>query len=77
LQVQVSPNPATEVITVRTPGYGNTVALYNQAGQLVRSAQFQENNTELRLQVAELPRGAYRLEVRGESGVANVMVNII
>ena len=77
LQVQVSPNPATEVITVRTPGHGNTVALYNQAGQLVKSAQFQENITELRLQVAELPRGAYRLEVRGESGVANVMVSII
>ena len=77
IQVQISPNPATEFITVRTSGQGNTVALYNQAGQLVRSAQFQDGNAELRLQVAGLPRGAYRLEVRGESGVTNVVVNII
>jgi hypothetical protein len=37
MQVQVSPNPATDIITVRAPGYRNTVTLYNQAGQAVKS----------------------------------------
>ncbi|MFM7400497.1 MAG: PKD domain-containing protein, partial [Bacteroidota bacterium] len=77
MQVQVSPNPATDVITVRAPGYRNTVTLYNQAGQPVKSSQFEEYQPELRLQVSGLPRGAYRLEVRGEEGVANVMVSIL
>ncbi|MFN9110777.1 MAG: PKD domain-containing protein, partial [Bacteroidota bacterium] len=77
IQVQISPNPATDIITVKTSGCENTVTLYNQAGQPVQTAYIQKNEYELRLPVYGLPGGTYRLEVRGENGVANVMVTII
>jgi len=76
MQVQVAPNPATDYILVKAQG-SVAVSLYNQSGQRVAAAAIPENEREVRLQTASLPRGCYRLEVKGEDGVVNMMVTLL
>ncbi len=69
--ISMSPNPATELITVTADDPINRIAIYNINGQLVMTA----NNTNS-LAVSTLSNGAYILRAELDAGVWNEQLMI-
>jgi hypothetical protein len=70
---RVFPNPANHVLHIRFMDGMNmdlyTIGIYNQLGQLVQPFQQYKNlNGQTTLNVADLPKGLYRLAIRNEDG---------
>ncbi len=58
--IQLYPNPATDVVIIKSPAESGTVHVFDLLGQTVRSGILNEGG-ELRLDVSTLPRGIYSL----------------
>lgn len=68
--IKISPNPATDVITVSAKGF-NQVEIINFLGQVV----YQNNLTDIRqINVANLNAGIYFVRVKGDSTVTKKFV---
>lgn len=69
----LSPNPATDFISVQGPGIGigkNKFSLINTIGQLVFAEEIISTNTnQITISVSSLPRGLYFLRIDTESSV--------
>ncbi len=65
----VQPNPASDRVSIRLPGYsGNwTYRLFGPNGQLLQQASV-SGSGETSLSVAELPAGLYCLDIRDKTG---------
>jgi choice-of-anchor B domain-containing protein len=81
LIAHISPNPATERLTIRLQSEAASTAwscrLLNAAGQVFRSAEM-ENQTELALPLQGIPSGLYFVEIRDHAGATalrKVVVN--
>ncbi|MBM3404382.1 MAG: T9SS type A sorting domain-containing protein [Bacteroidetes bacterium] len=74
-KITVSPNPASEIITVKAPVALNEVFLMNNIGQVVFSAR--TDNTTISINVTDLQSGIYVLKVKNGKTYVNkkVVVN--
>ena len=79
LGVQISPNPAQDVLNIRLQNQGPSNwswSLRNAAGQTI-SAGNEQLSTETSVQLSGLPQGLYFVEIRdseGKSAVRKVVV---
>ena len=63
-QIEVFPNPAKTTISIvlkQASTQTNSVSIYSVEGQLIRQVSFSEN--QLNLDIGQLPKGLYLLQV--------------
>ncbi|MFW5754658.1 MAG: T9SS type A sorting domain-containing protein [Marinilabiliaceae bacterium] len=65
--VQIWPNPATDVLNVKTKEYFKVVELLNMTGQIEKKVEV-KSEKELSISVGDSPRGLYLLRVTPVSG---------
>lgn len=65
--LQISPNPSSSVVKIESSSAIESVSLYNTQGQKIIVTYALNGNTA-ELNVVELPKGVYTLEVVGTSG---------
>lgn len=66
-RLTIYPNPASEKISMNVDGFrAEKIVIYDLQGKIVK----QDNNNLTEIQISDLPRGAYFLEVSGENKIA-------
>ncbi|MGM0375305.1 MAG: T9SS type A sorting domain-containing protein [Bacteroidota bacterium] len=66
-EAQIWPNPATDVLNVRTKEDFKVVELLNMTGQIEKKVEF-KGEKEISISVGDSPRGLYLLRVTPVSG---------
>ncbi|MFO8086423.1 MAG: T9SS type A sorting domain-containing protein [Bacteroidales bacterium] len=75
MEMSIYPNPATDQVNITIEDYNNaTVEVYNLLGEVVKSAQVTDENTQL--DVANLNNGTYIVRVMNGDNVATKKVVI-
>ncbi len=79
LSFDLSPNPADDLVRLSLQGglpSDARVAMYNAAGQCVRSWNLAAGSASLSLQIADLPQGVYAVSIENEAirGVKKVVI---
>ncbi len=74
--VNVYPNPASDILTISIQDLDfSKVEIYSIIGEQVMT--FDNTNNELRINIEELPEGAYFVRIHTNKGLANKKFNII
>lgn len=66
-ELHISPNPASSVVKIESSSPIEAVSLYNAVGQKL-GINFTLNGNAAQLNISELPKGIYTIEVIGTSG---------
>lgn len=67
ITTQIYPNPAKDVLNIKTLDINNQIQIINMSGQVVFDNEFYTRNVEIK--VGKLPRGIYQLMVNQEPKV--------
>lgn len=66
MDIQVYPNPASDVICINGNNLSNTLlTLYNSAGTIV--LQYKDYTTKTPISISHLPKGVYLLNIKGNT----------
>lgn len=66
VKMNIYPNPAEDILTVLIPGYQNEekhYSIYNSTGQLIESGILMTGDQILKLNIRDIPKGFYILEI--------------
>jgi hypothetical protein len=66
-EIKIYPNPVQDKLTITNTKNIENIVIYNALGQLLR--QFTINNSQLSIDVSDLPKGIYTLKVQDINGV--------
>jgi hypothetical protein len=66
--IQIAPNPATSIVTIKSPSAINRIELFNVLGQKINS-ESDINNTSATLQISSLTQGVYIIRIYTVSGM--------
>lgn len=68
-QIEVFPNPAHEMLTIKSPGGQGTILILDMQGKTEWTGTL--NNKEMKLDISGLPKGQHMLRIMNEQGVLN------
>ena len=69
LELQLMPNPISDVLMISAQENIKQIAIYNVRGQLIKRIAFTGDRTEQQLDVSTLKEGEYFVRIVGEEGV--------
>lgn len=61
--LQLFPNPANDVLTISNQSPIKTIVIYNSLGQIVYNSTFENNNTNIKVDINSLNEGNYIVEI--------------
>lgn len=66
----VSPNPATDIVTITTNEILNSVELFDVNGRVVKNVDFKSSTNSNQVNVSDLSSGIYMMKITSDKGTA-------